>query len=265
MKHRTHDLLTHGPFLVSQIREGDRFELDNGVPIQLAPAGGSHGSHTVDGSLIIATDPLVEQAGVDVGYAITPNTMRAPDISVGHVPDRDGWVPGVPPLAIEYAASGQDEHELTRKIADLLGHGTQAVWVVRLSTPRHVEVWTPGNPMQVAEVGDELTAPGILARPVPVAALFDRRIARDTALGNLLAGLGYPSLDAVRDEGRDQGMDLGMRKAIRTLASARFGAAATALDADLDAAPAPALERAVWLAANGGTLEILAQALRGLA
>jgi hypothetical protein len=243
--------------------------LSNGVPFQVEPASGATGAPLLLGSLIIATDPLVEQAGVDVGYAITPNTMRAPDISVGHVPDRDGWVPGVPPLAIEYAASGQDEHELTRKIADLLGHGTQAVWVVRLSTPRHVEVWTPGNPMQVAEVGDELTAPGILARPVPVAALFDRRIARDTALGNLLAGLGYPSLDAVReegrDEGRDQGMDLGMRKAIRMLASARFGAAATALDADLDAAPAPALERAVWLAANGGTLEILAQALRGLA
>lgn len=54
-----------------------------------------------------------------------------------------------------------------------------------------------------------------------------------------------------------------MRTAVRLLMSARFGDGAAALDADLQAANRASLERAVWLAANGGTLEILRSALRG--
>ena len=57
---------------------------------------------------------------------------------------------------------------------------------------------TPGAPVRIAHPGDVLTAPGVLALPVPVLALFDRDAAHETTLRNLLASQGYASLDAVR-------------------------------------------------------------------
>ncbi|HXU32848.1 MAG TPA: hypothetical protein VN851_19935, partial [Thermoanaerobaculia bacterium] len=60
-------------------------------------------------------------------YAPTPETLRAPDIAVGNVPNAPDWVQGAPPLAVEYADTGQDEKELAVKISELLAAGTQIV------------------------------------------------------------------------------------------------------------------------------------------
>src|SRR5690606_20834455 len=98
-----------GPFVVDQVREGDRYELSRGHPFYCAPTGGDGARGTGTGFLVLATDPDVEEAGIDAGYALDENTLRAPDVSVGNVPDRPGWVKGVPPLAVEYAGTGQDE------------------------------------------------------------------------------------------------------------------------------------------------------------
>jgi len=130
------------------------------------------------------------------------------------VPGGDGgWIPEAPPLALEYAARGQDEADLRTKIADLLAHGTRLVWVVRLIGPRRVEVHAPGQPMQTRGIGEVLPAPGILRNPVPVAALFDRAAAHDLILRNLLQRRGYADLDAIREEG--------LTDAILTLLAAR--------------------------------------------
>ncbi|HEY0135115.1 MAG TPA: hypothetical protein VGB85_13595, partial [Nannocystis sp.] len=100
--------------------------------------------------------------------------------------------------------AGQDEAELTQKIAELLEFGTRLIWVVRLKGPLRVEVHEPGQPMRIVDGDGELLAPGILQNPVPVRALIDRGAAHEAALRNLLARKGYASLDAVRDEGRDE-------------------------------------------------------------
>ena len=43
-----------------------------------------------------------------------PGTLHAPDVAVGNVADEPGWVTGkAPPLAVEYADTGQDEAELS--------------------------------------------------------------------------------------------------------------------------------------------------------
>ena len=84
------------------------------------------------GGLALATDPAVDSAGVDTGYAADAYTLRAPDLAVGNVPDAPGWVKGAPPLAVEYADTGQDELDLPVKIRELLSAGTRLVWVVRL-------------------------------------------------------------------------------------------------------------------------------------
>ena len=83
----------------------------------------------------------MESAGFDTGFTPDEKNLRAPDIAVGNVPDKPGWVSGVPPLAVEYADVGQDEQELQAKIHTLLGAGTRYVWVVRLTGPRRVEVY----------------------------------------------------------------------------------------------------------------------------
>lgn len=101
------------------------------------------------------------------------------------------------------------------KISDLLTAGTQIVWVVRLMGPRRVEIYAPGEPMRLAQLGDELTAPGILANPVPVEALYDAEAGRRVTLRNLLQREGYDSIEAVRAEGLAEGLAEGEVKALR--------------------------------------------------
>ena len=200
---------TDGPFRADQLKSGDPYELANGHPIECLPSGGRHARANLTGGLALATDPEVESAGVDVGYTPDPKNLRAPDIAVGNVPDRPGWVEGTPPLAVEYADTGQDEQALSSKITALLAAGTRYVWVVRMSGPREVEVHEPGKPRQVLRQGQQLQAPGVLRNPVPIEAMYDPAIAQRSALRNLLQRHGYEDLDAVRDEGRSEGLNEG--------------------------------------------------------
>lgn len=194
-----------GPFRPEHVRPGDAYEVSNGHAIQCAPTGGDGTGPNGRGFMVLDSDPMVKQAGVDTGLELGVFTLRAPDVAVGDFPEAPGWVNAVPPLAVEYAAAGQDEDELREKIDDLLRVGTRHLWVVRLTGPRRVEVYEPGKPMRTALPGQALTAPGVLQNPVPVEALYDREAAHEVALQNLLQRRGYRDLDAVRDEGQFEG------------------------------------------------------------
>jgi len=198
-----------GHFRADQIPIGDRYELSHGHPIYVHPTGGRGSGAVAPGASAITSDPDVREAGIDTGYSPDPGTLRAPDIAVGNVPDQPGWVRGVPPLAVEYADTGQNEEDLADKIEDLLGAGTQVIWVVRLVGPRRVEIHERGKAMRLALPGDELLAPGILKNPLPVAALFDAQVSAAVTLRNLLQREGYQDLDAVLESGRNEGRDLG--------------------------------------------------------
>jgi hypothetical protein len=210
------------------------------------------------GGGVLASDPAAHDVGVDVGFTPSPETLRAPDLSVGEMPDQPGWVQGAPPLAVEYADTGQDEAELQIKMQELFAAGTRYVWVVRLAGPRRVEVHQPGQRPRIANPGEQLEAPGILANPVPVEALWDREAARQVIFRNLLQRQGYASLDEVRAEGRAEGEAEGVRKAIVTVLQSR----GLAVDDDLRAALAhcgdPAiLESALRQAATASSAGIL--------
>jgi hypothetical protein len=153
---------------------------------------------------VLASDPAVQDVGFGVGFSPSPEILRAPDLSVGEIPDQPGWVQGVPPLAVEYADTGQDEADLQIKIRELFAAGTRHVWVVRLTGPRRVEVHQPGQGMRIANPGEQLTAPGILANAVPVEALYDREAADRVIFRNLLQREGYGSLEEIRAEGEAQ-------------------------------------------------------------
>lgn len=203
------------------MRSGDSYELSEGHAIYCAPTGGDGGGPNCRGFLVIDSDPKVKSAGVDTGFQLSPLTMRAPDVSAGDFAERPGWVQGVPPLAIEYASVGQEEHELREKIDDLLRAGTQYLWIVRLTGPRRVEVYEPGSPMRTVVPGQSLSAPGVLQNEVPVEALYDRDAAHEVALRNLLQRRGYGSLDALREEGREEGALAARREMLLTLLASR--------------------------------------------
>ena len=213
----------HGPFRADQLRDGDRYELSNGHPIYCAPAGWQHASGSVKGGLVLDSDPDVQWTGADVGVSPEAGTLRAPDVAVRTTPPSGNstWLTEAPPLAVEYAGSGQDERELRDKIAELLAAGTQQIWVVRLVGPQRVEVQRPDGPMKIYTASDVLEAPGILRNPVPVRALFDRDAAHEVVLRNLLQRRGYASLNDVREEGREEGHEEGLVDAILTLLRGR--------------------------------------------
>jgi Uma2 family endonuclease len=199
---------SQGPFRADQLQDGDRYELTDGHPIYCAPSSATHANRNLSGGSVLETDPDVDWAGVDAGFAPQPGTLRAPDVAIGStalIGDSSGWIAGVPPLAVEYAAQGQDEAGLQEKISDLLGNGTHQVWVVRLVGPRRVEVYAPGQAIRVLGPGDQLQAPGLLRNPVPVEALYDRDAGHRATLRNLLQRQGYEDLDAVLAEGVAEG------------------------------------------------------------
>jgi Uma2 family endonuclease len=201
-----------GPFRADQIRSGDPYELSKGHAILCRPPSGRGSRANLLGGSVLGSDPAVEEAGIDTGYSPSSDTLRAPDVAVGNVPDTPGWVRGAPSLAVEYADTGQDEKELAAKVSELLAAGTQKVWVVRLSGPRRVEVHESGQEPRLVRPGEELTAPGILQNPVPVDALYDRQAAHAVTLRNLLQRQGYRDLDEVRGEGRTEGRNEGRQE-----------------------------------------------------
>lgn len=199
-----------GPFKASDLRPGDRYELHNGHPIYCPPAGGPQAQAAVVGADTLASDPVVNESGIDAGFTPDPGTLRVPDVAIGNVPgDKPGWIAGAPTLAVEYASTGQDEASLQTKIADLLAAGTKVLWVVRLLGPRRVEEHLPGKPVRVLYPGDTLSAPGILKNTYPIEALYDRETGHRYTLRNLLQRQGYEDLEAVLAEGREQGLEQG--------------------------------------------------------
>ncbi len=264
MSRSTRQPASSGPFRADQIRPGDPYELSNGHPIYCLPTGGRGAKATGVGADVLASDPAVQDVGVDTGFSPSPDVLRAPDLAVGDIPDQPGWVKGAPLLAVEYADTGQDEDELAAKIQDLLAAGTRYIWVVRLTGPRRVEVHQAGAGLAVAHPGDELAAPGILANPVPVEALYDREAGREVVFRNLLQREGYASLDAVRAEGKAKGEAEGEIRGLRTAVADVLAARGFPVDDNLRAALAGAsdldlLRRLVGRAAMAGSAaEILA-------
>jgi len=125
--------------------------------------------------------------------------------------------------------------------------------VVRLTGPRRVEVHQPGQGVRILNPGEQLTAPGILANPVPVEALYDREAARQVILRNLLQRQGYASLDDVRAEGEARGEIQGraagevqtLRSDVLEVLTARGLAADDDLRSALARAQDPAILRSV--------------------
>ena len=201
-----------GPFRANQVRSGDPYELSHGHPIVCAPTGHEGAGPNGLGFAVLDSDPAVKRAGVDAGIELGAGTLRAPDVAVNFTAGDGTWAKAAP-LVVEYAGGGQDEGDLRDKIREFHEAGTDYVWVVRLAE-RCVEVHERAKPARVVGADGELTAPGVLALPVPVRALFDRDAAHETTLRNILSAKGYASLEAIREEARREGLDAGRREGL---------------------------------------------------
>lgn len=239
-----------GGLEAQEIHPGSRYELSDGHPIYCAPSGGGHAGSSSASSMVLGSDPDVDEYGMDVGYTSRKDMLRAPDVAVGNVPSRPGWVQGAPKLALEVVDTGQDEKDLMVKVQEFLEAGTLEVWVVRLVGPRRVEVWRQDGTATMYLPGQQIRAPGILRRPVLVDALFDRELAREAALANLLARHGYESLDEVKQEGRQEGQVESLRGSLRAVLEARGLALSAEQDARVEAADADTLQRWIRSAAT---------------
>ncbi|MCB9759752.1 MAG: Uma2 family endonuclease [Alphaproteobacteria bacterium] len=256
---KPYEILAPGGFNADQVPSGSPYELVNGHPVVCLPTGRRGSVANLDGGMVITTDPAVKRAGVDLGVSPLKHHLRAPDVAVlaDDEPDAPGWAKAAPPLAVEYADTGQDEGELNARIAELLAAGTRFIWVVRLEGIRRVEVHTPDGPPLLYTLGQQLTAPGVLQNPVPVEALFFHDAAQQVALRNLLQREGYADLEDVLARGREQGIREGkaegmaegkaegLRAGLRAILSLRGLPLTEAHQATLDQADAPTLTR--WL------------------
>lgn len=173
-----------GPHLADEVREGDPYEISDGHRVVCFPASAPHATSNLSGGAVLDSDPEVEWAGIDAGYSPHPHLLRAPDVAVGVPANQEGWIRGVPLLAVEYAGAGQHEGNLERKVEQMLAAGTRIFWIVRLDEPRRVEIHQKGKGVTVVGAAGVLTAPGILKNPVPVRALFDREAAHEVVLRN---------------------------------------------------------------------------------
>jgi len=121
-----------GPLHADQLRTKDPYEISTGHVIRCLPTDGDSGWTITAGVRALTSDPAVEEVGVDVGYSPTRQTLHAPGISIGDVPDRPGGVTRVPSLVVECAGTHQDDDGLEAKICELLAAGTRVIYLVRL-------------------------------------------------------------------------------------------------------------------------------------
>ncbi len=202
-----------GPFRSTQIRSGDPYELVQGHAVVCAPTGHEGTEANGLGFSVLHSDPAVKRAGVDTGIELPDDSLRAPDVAVNFEAGEGTWAKAAP-LVLEYAGKGQDEGELREKIGQFLAAGTRWVWVVRLVGEHRVEVHERGEAVRVVGAKGTLTAPGVLALPVPVKALFDPDAAHEVTLRNLLSRKGYQGLDALRAAARKEGLDAGRKEGL---------------------------------------------------
>ncbi len=125
--------------------EGDvRRELVDGEVVEMPPAGGVHGSVTLEIGRRLAD--YVERHGGgrvlvgDVGFILElpddPERVRAPDVAfvsqerlpAGRLPE--GFLRGAPDLAVEVLSPSDNPIEMQKKIRDYLDASARLVWVV---------------------------------------------------------------------------------------------------------------------------------------
>ncbi len=151
--------------------EGTRYELDEGVLVEMSPTGDVHGIVALwIGHLIVshvAAHNLGQVTAAETGFVLStdPDIVRAPDVGYvareRQVPLTGKYYSIAPNLAIEVVSPGDKAGQIRRKIAQFLRAGTRLVWVV-YPDERLVDVYRPNHDMQTAKIGEVLDGGDVL-------------------------------------------------------------------------------------------------------
>jgi Uma2 family endonuclease len=165
--------------------DGFRYELVKGELRKMSPAGWEQGEVVINISLLLARYVKVNKlgacGGAETGFKIAsdPDTVRAPDLSFvsrGRLPKGDArkkFLPYAPDLAVEVRSPGDTRREVKEEVADWIGAGTRAVWIIDPQR-RTVSVYRSTSDATELSEGDELeggeVVPGFRCK---VAEIFD--------------------------------------------------------------------------------------------
>jgi Uma2 family endonuclease len=147
--------------------DGMLHELNEGELISMPPPKPRHGDcqATLAFALINFARPRdLGKVYTETGYRLTPNTVRAPDVSFirkSRLQDADQYFLGGPDLAVEIISPGDDAADLRQKIQQYLEAGTSLVWVIYPRT-KQIEVHTPGKITRILGLDDSIEAPELL-------------------------------------------------------------------------------------------------------
>lgn len=122
-----------------------RFELSEGMLIQMTPAGAEHGKYALKFARRIGNfveeNRLGEVTAAETGYILFKNpkgkdTVRAPDVgfvSTARVPEGgmpSSYFPGAPDLAVEVISPNDEADDVQLRVTQFLKYGTRMVVLV---------------------------------------------------------------------------------------------------------------------------------------
>jgi len=154
-----------------------RYELDEGELITLTRPGTDHGR--IERRLLMVLQAYLdargggEAFGPDILFVLSPNTKRAPDVSVvlreiGSVKE----ITGAPEIAAEILSPSNTRRAMHRKLSQFFAAGCQLAWIIDPQT-RTVEVWeSPAGPSHTLRESDALETTLLPGFTYPIAKLF---------------------------------------------------------------------------------------------
>jgi Uma2 family endonuclease len=163
-------------------RDVGRCELVRGRLVMMVPAGADHGRIAIGiGSrlfMFVEANGLGTVFAAETGFVLArqPDTVRAPDAAFVRsgrpVAPARGYYPGAPDLAVEVLSPDDRARDVRQKIAEWLGAGTRAVWVVDPGK-RTVTVHEPGRTPTLVRDSETLRGGEVMPGfEVPVRDLF---------------------------------------------------------------------------------------------
>lgn len=160
-----------------------RYELVDGVLIEMTPPGERHG--TLMAQVVAVLWPYVESRNLgrlvagDPGYILhrRPDTVRGPDVAFTsrerlEAPPAGGYATLVPDLVVEIVSPGDRPGEVQAKIAEWLAAGVRLVWVFYPATRSIVAHRGPAEVRTYANQDMLVGAPVFPDFACPVARFF---------------------------------------------------------------------------------------------
>ena len=137
---RQKTLMTADDFFRLYSHKDGRYELVDGVVVEMAPVNEQHGAAALNigtGFNLYSRQSGIGRAYVETGYRLRsgPDTVRGPDVAFV-VAGKDEWEALVtrfgsnaPDIAVEVVSPSNTAAEMERRVEDYLAAGAQRVWV----------------------------------------------------------------------------------------------------------------------------------------